>query len=70
MPPKPPYIIKISESDMRAMLAEGFHTAFRKAIDSPLAMPIHRLIGELPDDDWAAVLDFVMSGFKSYRTEE
>lgn len=41
---------------------EAFHTAFRKAIDHPLAMPIHRLIGELPADDWSAVLGFAADG--------
>lgn len=42
-----------------ALLAEGMHTAFRKATDCPQAMKIHRLIEEMPEDDWSAVVDFV-----------
>jgi hypothetical protein len=41
------------------MLAEGFHTAFRKAVDHPYASVIHKLISDMPREDWGAVIDFV-----------
>jgi hypothetical protein len=41
------------------MLGEGFHTAFRKAIDGPDAMPIHRMISDMRPEDWSAVIRFV-----------
>lgn len=47
------------DEDVPSMLAEGFHTAFRKAADHPLAMQIHGLIGSLPDREWGAVISFV-----------
>lgn len=50
----------MTEADLRSMVAEGFHTAFRKAVDHPYATVIHKLIRELPPEDWAAVLDFVV----------
>lgn len=43
----------------RSMIAEGTHTAFRKATDHALAMPIHRLIGELPPEEWSSVVEFI-----------
>lgn len=48
----------VTDSDIRAMLAEGFHTAFRKAVDSPFAVVIHKLIKDLEDGEYAAVIDF------------
>jgi hypothetical protein len=62
----PEKIIAISESDLRSMIAEGFHTAFRKGTDCAQAMPIHRLIAAMPDQEWSNVIDFVMSGFGGY----
>lgn len=49
----------LTYSGLRSMIAEGTHTAFRKATDHALAMPIHRLIGELPPSDWSSVVEFV-----------
>jgi hypothetical protein len=48
----------LAYEDFCAMLAEGFHTAFRKATDHSLAVPIHHLIRELPRQEWAAVVLF------------
>lgn len=42
-----------------SMLGEGFHTAFRKAVDTRQAAAVHRLITEMPPADWAAVVEFV-----------
>lgn len=50
---------EITYSELTSMLSEGFHTAFRKAIDGPDAMPIHRLIGNMRPEDWSAVISFV-----------
>lgn len=49
----------VTDADIRSMLAEGFHTAFRKAIDHPYATVIHKLITDLPGEEWSAILDFV-----------
>lgn len=46
----------------RSLLGEGFHTAFRNAVDTATAVQIHRLISGMDPDDWAAVLDFVADG--------
>jgi hypothetical protein len=48
-----------------SMIGEGFHTAFRKAVDSATAAQIHRLIGGMEYRDWAAVVSFVADGFPS-----
>lgn len=45
--------------DYRHYFGEGMHTAFRKASDHPSAFLIHRLITELPDEEWSAIVDFV-----------
>lgn len=45
--------------EIRELLGEGFHTAFRKATDSPEADAIWKLINELDDDEWASVINFV-----------
>lgn len=52
--------------DLQMMLAEGFHTAFRKATDHPLSTPIWKNIKDLPTEDWGSVLDFVMSGVRPW----
>lgn len=62
-------ILRFEPQVLRSLLGEGFHTAFRKATDAPLAMPIHRLLSELDSDDWDAVLSFVMDGL-SYGTTD
>ncbi len=49
----------VTYSELRSMLGEGFHTAFRKAIDGPGAMPIHHLISDMDDEDWGRVISFV-----------
>ena len=45
---------------IRSMVAEGFHTGFRKATDHDLAHPIWKMIQELPGEHYAAVVDFVV----------
>lgn len=46
-----------------SMLSEGFHTAFRKAVpNSDTAHKIWTLINDMPDDEWNAIIDFVVSG--------
>lgn len=52
-------------AELRSLLGEGFHTAFRKATDDPLAFPIHRLIQQLGDGEFTAVLEFVIEGLES-----
>ena len=56
----------VTDDDIRSQLGEGFHTAFRKAVDDPQAIVIHTLIDKLRDDtdchgrsSWSAVISFV-----------
>jgi hypothetical protein len=49
----------VTDSDIRSMLSEGFHTAWRKAVDHPYATVIHKLIRDLPEGEYGAVVDFV-----------
>lgn len=52
------------------MLGEGFHTAFRKAVpDSHIADRVWHLINDMPEDEWAAVLYFVVDGLRSMNVE-
>jgi hypothetical protein len=41
-----------------SLLGEGFHTAFRKAVDHPYAAVIHLLIRELRGEEWASAVEF------------
>lgn len=64
----------LTDTDIRSMLAEGFHTAFRKAVDHPYAVVIRHLIKDLPPEDWTAVLDFaidpVISALRAAEEQE
>lgn len=55
----------IDRDTLRSLLGEGFHTAFRKAVDTATAAQIHRLIAGMPLEHWEAVLSFVADGFPS-----
>jgi hypothetical protein len=57
--------IVIDPGEMRSMISEGFHTAFRKC-DGDSAWAIWKLIDKMPPQEWSAVIDFVMSGFEGY----
>ena len=51
--------------DVEEYLGEGIHTAFRKALpDSKQAHQIWKLIREMPDEDWEAIVKFVAIGLK------
>ena len=54
---------KLTRDDFRSLLGEGFHTAFRKALDSPESAQIWKLIDVMPHREWSAILGFVLSGF-------
>ena len=56
---------EIEEVD--ALLAEAFHTAFRKASEHPNAHVIWTLIRDLPKDDWTKIIDFVAECIKVQR---
>jgi hypothetical protein len=51
--------MKMNHDSLVELLSEGMHTAFRKATSCPQGMKIHRLIDEMPDEEWAAVVEFV-----------
>jgi hypothetical protein len=46
-------------SALEDILGEGFHTAFRKAAYSEEASKIWKLIDQLPEGEWDAVIEFV-----------
>ena len=56
----------LSKKEVKEVLGEGFHTAFRKAIEGYTANDIWILIKELPDEEWNAILDFVYECIKPY----
>lgn len=49
----------VTDGAIRSMIAEGLHTAFRKASDSPESLVIHRLIDGMPHEEWRGITDFV-----------
>lgn len=49
----------MTPDDIKDLLGEGFHTAFRKATDCDQAHPIWELIRDMPADDWRSVLEMV-----------
>ena len=55
-------LTKAARADLSSQLAEGFHTAFRKASDHPNAHKIWLLIKELPSREWGNVISFVVDG--------
>ena len=57
-----PKKLAINEQMLVEQLGEGFHSGFRKAADCKEAMPIHRLINEMPREDWLAVIHWVVDG--------
>lgn len=50
-------------------LADHGFTAFRKASDHPYAALIHKLIQEMPGEDWGSVIDFVAAPIVSWLRE-
>jgi hypothetical protein len=42
-----------------SLLGEGFHTGFRKAVDSSAANRAWHAIQDMPAEDWGAVVTFV-----------
>lgn len=50
---------EVSVNELIEYLGEGFHTAFRKASDSPEATQIWDLISNMPAHEWHAILEFV-----------
>lgn len=58
----------MTRDEFSSLLAEGVHTAFRKATDCHQATPIHRLISEMPNEEWGSVIDWVVDGLFSYAS--
>ncbi len=52
----------VSVTTLREELGVAVHTAFRKAGASHAARLAHDAIANMPRDDWANVLDFVIRG--------
>jgi hypothetical protein len=53
----------MDRTEFEMLLAEGFHTAFRKASSHPKANEIWHAIQALPSRDWRRVIEFVTLGF-------
>jgi hypothetical protein len=51
---------QVAKEKLIDVLGEVFHTAFRKAVDNEQAMPIHKLIKEMPTEDWREILRWVV----------
>jgi hypothetical protein len=49
----------VTGSDIHSMLAEGFHTAFRKATDSMESAIAWKAIRDMEDGEYSAIIDFV-----------
>jgi hypothetical protein len=49
----------VTDSDIGSMIAEGFATAWRKAVDSPESVVIWKLIKDMDRKEWGSVIDFV-----------
>lgn len=48
------------EGQIKDLFGECLHTAYRKGIDCDQAMPIHRLISQMPPGEWASYIDWVL----------
>jgi len=55
--------------EIKEVLGEGFHTAFRKAVNSKKAYAIWKLIRELSDEEWNDIIDFVYECIKDYMVK-
>lgn len=62
--------LNMSGEDFKSLLGEGFHTAFRKGTEHPSSGKIWNLISELPEDEWAAIIDWVADPFLTMWGEE
>lgn len=61
-----PKLTQGEKYDLRSLIAEGFHTAFRKASDHSAAHTIWMAIRKLPDDEWSQIIDFVAEGIEPF----
>ncbi len=46
-------------TELRAVLGEAIHTAFRKASDHPDAVRVWRILNRMPEEEWSAILDWI-----------
>ncbi len=53
-----------SKEEYISHLGESIHVSFRKASDHKNTTEIHRLISELPEDDWRGILEFIYAGIE------
>lgn len=51
----------VTDSTIRSMIAEGFHTAFRKAADSVDSAIAWKAIRDMDREEWGAILDFTVN---------
>jgi len=56
--------MKQTKEDIKSIIGEAFHTAFRKACISEQASEIHKLITKLPEDEWDSILEWVYEGIE------
>jgi hypothetical protein len=61
----------VTDGAIRSMIAEGFHTAFRKATDSMEGAIAWKAIRDMDHEEWSAILDFVVGPLiKMFRKAE
>lgn len=60
-------MVRLSDDDAKAQIGQGFHTGLRKALDSHAAIVAWRAINDLPQEDWDAVLEWVVWGLAQQR---
>lgn len=61
---------KLNKEDWIIESGMAFHTAFRKVSDHDNTVKIHRLISELPEDDWLSILEFVYDRIREFTIED
>lgn len=58
--------MSLTVDDVKSYLGEGFHTALRKAGDSPQARMAWQAIDEMDPHEWDSVLRFVAEPLVDY----
>ena len=54
----------IAEEYILGTLGEGIHSTFRKGCEAPQAVKIHKLISEIPADEWHRYLEYLLWGLR------
>lgn len=55
----------IDKDEMRSVLAEGFHTAFRKGVDTSAAWKVWKAIDTLPNHEYGTAIEWLVEALDS-----